>query len=69
VLDALDAIARDHAVAPAAVALAWLAAQPTVLAPIASARTPEQLVALLASTRVRLIAADLAALASASARA
>ena len=43
VLEALDAVAKAHATTQAAVALAWLAAQPTVVAPIASARTVEQL--------------------------
>ena len=40
VLAALDAVAAAHGVPVAAVSLAWLAAQPTVVAPIASARTP-----------------------------
>ncbi|MEV4245415.1 aldo/keto reductase [Streptosporangium canum] len=48
VLEALDKVAAAHDVAPAAVALAWLAAQPTVAAPIASARDVEQLRPLLA---------------------
>jgi aryl-alcohol dehydrogenase-like predicted oxidoreductase len=48
VLDALDEVAGAHGVPPAAVALAWLAAQDTVLSPIASARTTEQLDDLLA---------------------
>jgi aryl-alcohol dehydrogenase-like predicted oxidoreductase len=39
----LDAIAGAHGVSVAAVALAWLRAQPTVGAPIASARTIAQL--------------------------
>jgi aryl-alcohol dehydrogenase-like predicted oxidoreductase len=47
VLAVLDEIAAGHEVPVAAVALAWLAAQPTVVAPIASARTPEQLADLL----------------------
>ena len=47
VLAVLDEIAAGHEVPVAAVALAWLAAQPTVVAPIASARTPEQLAGLL----------------------
>ncbi|AHI01967.1 aldo/keto reductase [Kutzneria viridogrisea] len=47
VLDALDQIAAAHDTTQAAVALAWLAAQPTVAAPIASARTIEQLADLL----------------------
>ncbi|MFG3251429.1 aldo/keto reductase [Streptomyces sp. NPDC048187] len=47
VLAALDEIAEAHDVPVATVALAWLAARPTVAAPIASARTVEQLPALL----------------------
>jgi aryl-alcohol dehydrogenase-like predicted oxidoreductase len=47
VLDALAEIAGRHRASIGAVALAWLAAQPTVIAPIASARTPEQLAELL----------------------
>jgi aryl-alcohol dehydrogenase-like predicted oxidoreductase len=39
----LDAIAHGHSVSVAAVALAWLRAQRSVAAPIASARTIEQL--------------------------
>ena len=47
VLAALDEIAAAHGTAVSAVALAWLAAQPTVLAPLASARTVAQLTELL----------------------
>ena len=47
VLAVLDEVAAGHEVPVAAVALAWLAAQPTVVAPIASARTVEQLLDLL----------------------
>ena len=47
VLAVLDDVAASHGTTVAAVALAWLAAQPTVTAPIASARTPEQLAELL----------------------
>ena len=54
VLDALDEIASEHDASVAAVALAWLAAQPTVVAPIASARTVEQLDELLAFTTLSL---------------
>jgi aryl-alcohol dehydrogenase-like predicted oxidoreductase len=43
VLDALDAVAAAHDTTPAAVSIAWLAAKPGVVAPIASARSPEQL--------------------------
>ena len=47
VLAILDEVAAAHATTVAAVALAWLRAQPGVTAPIASARTPEQLAELL----------------------
>ncbi|MCF3124604.1 aldo/keto reductase [Streptomyces arenae] len=67
VLTALDAIAADRGVQVASVALAWLAAQPTVAAPIASARTVEQLPALLAVADLHLTEAELAALTAASA--
>jgi aryl-alcohol dehydrogenase-like predicted oxidoreductase len=43
VLGALDDVAARLETSHAAVALAWLRAQPTVVAPIASARTVEQL--------------------------
>ena len=46
-LAALDDVAAAHGTAVSAVALAWLAAQPTVVAPIASARTVAQLTELL----------------------
>ncbi|MEU1465800.1 aldo/keto reductase [Streptomyces sp. NPDC005727] len=54
VLTALDEIAGAHDAPVATVALAWLAAQPTVTAPIASARTVEQLPALLGVAELRL---------------
>lgn len=47
VLAGLDEIAAGHEVPVPAVALAWLASRPGVTAPIASARTPEQLAGLL----------------------
>jgi len=43
VLDALDIVAEETAATPAQVALAWLAAQPSVTAPIASATTMAQI--------------------------
>ncbi len=43
VVAALDEISKEHNSSLAAVALAWLRANPTVSAPIASARTVEQL--------------------------
>jgi aryl-alcohol dehydrogenase-like predicted oxidoreductase len=43
VLSALDEVAAEAGATPAQVALAWLAAQPGVTAPIASATSPAQL--------------------------
>lgn len=67
VLAALDEIATAHNVAVATIALAWLAAQPTVVAPIASARTTEQLPDLLRVADVRLNDTELRKLDEASA--
>ncbi|MFE0626691.1 aldo/keto reductase [Streptomyces sp. NPDC058864] len=67
VLAALDEVAAAHGVEPASVALAWLRSRPTVVAPIASARTPGQLTALLASVDLELTAAELERLTEASA--
>lgn len=66
VLEALDEISAAHDVSPAAVALAWLRAQQTVLSPIASATSPEQLDQLVASVRLMLTDAELQRLAQAS---
>jgi len=66
VLDCLEDIATAHQTAVAAVALAWLAAQPTVVAPIASATSIEQLTELVASVEVELSPAELARLNDAS---
>jgi aryl-alcohol dehydrogenase-like predicted oxidoreductase len=49
VVDAVREIAAGAGVAPATVALAWLRDQPSVTAPIASARVLEQLPALMAA--------------------
>lgn len=65
-VDVLDEVAAAHRVPVAAVSLAWLAAQPTVAAPIASARTLEQLDELLPSVGLELTGAQLAALDEAS---
>ncbi|MFB4423036.1 aldo/keto reductase [Streptomyces sp. QL37] len=67
VLTALDGIAQEHGAEIATVALAWLASQPTVTAPIASARTVEQLPALVAVAELRLTDKELAELTEASA--
>jgi aryl-alcohol dehydrogenase-like predicted oxidoreductase len=67
VLEALDEISEAHGGAPlAAVALAWLAAQPTVVAPIASARSVEQLEELLPLAQLKLSTEELSSLAQAS---
>jgi aryl-alcohol dehydrogenase (NADP+) len=57
-LAALDEVAAAHQASVASVALAWLAAQPSVVAPIASARTTGQLPSLLAAADVRLSPAE-----------
>ncbi len=67
VLSELDAIAAAHGCSLAAVALAWLAAQPTVATPIASARTPAQLAELLQFTTLALGAEEIERLSAASA--
>jgi Predicted oxidoreductases (related to aryl-alcohol dehydrogenases) len=54
VLAALDDIAAAHSVAPGSVSLAWLAAEPTVVAPISSARVVEQLPVILDAVSLRL---------------
>jgi aryl-alcohol dehydrogenase-like predicted oxidoreductase len=66
VLAALDDVAAAHGASVASVALAWLAAQPTVVAPIASARSLDQLPDLIASVSLELTLAELDALADAS---
>ncbi|MEU6815894.1 aldo/keto reductase [Streptomyces sp. NPDC046860] len=67
VLTALDEVAAAHDTAVATVALAWLGAQSTVAAPIASARTVEQLPALTDVAGLTLTAAELDRLTEASA--
>jgi aryl-alcohol dehydrogenase-like predicted oxidoreductase len=59
VIDALDEVAATHGSSLAAVALAWLLAQPTVLAPIASATSTEQLAELLPASELELSPAEL----------
>ncbi|WND36683.1 aldo/keto reductase [Streptomyces sp. BB1-1-1] len=67
VLAVLDEIAEAHDAPVATVALAWLAAQPTVAAPIASARTVEQLPALLGVAELSLTEGEVGRLTEASA--
>jgi aryl-alcohol dehydrogenase-like predicted oxidoreductase len=66
VLAAMDEVTAETGATPAQVALAWAAAQPTVTAPLASARTVEQLDELLGSLELRLSADQIAALDEAS---
>lgn len=54
IIDALEEIGDAHGASIAATSLAWLRAQPTVVAPIASARTVEQVPDLLAGARLEL---------------
>lgn len=67
VLAALDEVAAAHDTSVTAVSLAWLREQPTVVAPIASARTPEQLPDLLAGATLVLSDDEVSALTDASA--
>jgi len=67
ILPALDTIAAERRTTVAAVALAWLRTRPAVVAPIASARTPEQLAELLPVASFRLTDDEVAKLNAASA--
>jgi aryl-alcohol dehydrogenase-like predicted oxidoreductase len=66
VLAALDAVAAAHDVSVAAVAIAWLAAKPGVVSPIASARSVDQLSAVLPAVGLELTPDEVAALDAAS---
>ena len=69
VLEALDEIAAAHDATVAAVALAWLLAQPRIVAPIASARSSEQLEQILPAAMLELTPDEVERLSSASVRA
>jgi aryl-alcohol dehydrogenase-like predicted oxidoreductase len=62
VLAALDEVAGQYEATPAEVALAWLAAQPGVTAPIASATNEQQVEELAAAAKLQLDDASLAKL-------
>jgi aryl-alcohol dehydrogenase-like predicted oxidoreductase len=62
VLAVLDEIASQTGATQGQIALAWVAAQPAVAAPIASARTPEQLEELIGAMALELTPAQLARL-------
>ncbi|MHB8797739.1 MAG: aldo/keto reductase [Thermoanaerobaculia bacterium] len=66
VLATLDAIASERGTSVAAVALAWLLGRPGVVAPIASARTPEQLAELLPAATLSLRPEEMSRLDAAS---
>lgn len=59
VLEVLDEVAKAHRAPVAAVSLAWLLSKPTVVAPIASATSPEQLGELVVSVSLELSAKEL----------
>ncbi|MEW9549124.1 aldo/keto reductase [Nonomuraea sp. NPDC050783] len=65
-LEAVLRVAGDRGVEPASVALAWLAAQPTVAAPISSARDVGQLRALMTAAALELSEEELSLLDTAS---
>jgi aryl-alcohol dehydrogenase-like predicted oxidoreductase len=67
VLAAIDAVAQDTGAQPAQIALAWLAAQPGVVAPIASATSVAQIDELLGSMSLKLSETHLRQLDEASA--
>lgn len=62
VLGAVEGVAGAHGATPAQVALAWLMAQPAVVAPIASATSPEQVRELAGAGALRLGTDELEAL-------
>jgi aryl-alcohol dehydrogenase-like predicted oxidoreductase len=67
VLEALDEVAAAHDTTVAAVSLAWLLAQPQVVAPIASARTTEQLEQIMPAATLELTPDELDRLSAATA--
>jgi aryl-alcohol dehydrogenase-like predicted oxidoreductase len=67
VLAALDDVAEARNASVATIALAWLAAQPTVVAPISSARNLQQLPDLIASVELQLTPDEIDALGDAAA--
>jgi len=67
ILNALDQVAEQHRARPGQVAIAWLLAQPTVTAPIASATSMSQLEELTAAAQLKLDDAAIALLNEASA--
>jgi aryl-alcohol dehydrogenase-like predicted oxidoreductase len=62
ILAAVEKVAAGRSVPPTTVALAWLLAQPTVVAPIVGATRPEHLTDILAAVDLSLNADEIAAL-------
>jgi aryl-alcohol dehydrogenase-like predicted oxidoreductase len=67
VLETIDRVAAVHDTTVAAVALAWVRSQPGVLAPIASARNPQQLAEILPGAALELTDDELRELSEVSA--
>ena len=59
ILEVLDEIALKNNCKPAAVALAWYMARPSVTAPIASATSVQQLSELVQATKIKLNTYDI----------
>ncbi|MFE4470557.1 aldo/keto reductase [Leifsonia sp. NPDC056824] len=59
VLAVIDRIAAEHGVSAASVAIAWLLAKRTIVAPVASASRPEQVDGLMAAAGIRLTRAQM----------
>ncbi len=66
ILKALDDVTAETGAKQATIALAWLLAQPTILAPIASATSTDQLKDLIAAPNLKLTEAQLQKLTAAS---
>jgi aryl-alcohol dehydrogenase-like predicted oxidoreductase len=67
ILKALEDVARETGAKQASIALAWLLAQPTITAPIASATSVDQVDSLAAAVELKLTPAQVATLTEASA--
>jgi len=68
ILAVLDEVAASHRVNPAAVALAWLIARPSITAPIASATSVDQLKDFSAAAELKLSPGEIAKLDAAGAQ-
>ena len=54
ILSSLDEVAKQHNATPAAIALAWLIARPSITAPIASVTSIAQLNEIMSAVSVKL---------------